>query len=145
MSSATEPLPSFDVPEGYASWWSLELRPWFRDIDYLGHLTASSYAVIYEEAVGTFVEAMWGTDAAYVVAHVAITYGREVRMGESPVRVHVRCEGAEGSRFSCAMVLIGPDGSPRSTARGYYSAWDMQARRSRELLNDERERLLRGR
>lgn len=145
MSNAPELAPRFEVPEGYASWWSLELRPWFRDIDYLGHVTASSYAVIYEEAAGTFVEAMWGTDAAYVVAHVAITYGREVRMGESPVRVHVRCDGAAGSRFSCAMVLVGPDDTPRSTAVGYYSAWDMQARRSRQLLTSEREGLMRGR
>jgi acyl-CoA thioesterase FadM len=145
MSNAPDWVPKFEVPDEYASWWSLELRPWFRDIDYLGHVTAPSYAVFYEEAVGTFVETMWGSDAAYVVAHVAITYGREVRMGESPVRVHVRCDGATGSRFSCAMVLAGPDGTPRSTARGYYSAWDMQARRSRKLLTDERESLLRGR
>jgi acyl-CoA thioesterase FadM len=139
------PAPRFEVPDGHSTWWSIELRPWFRDIDYLGHVTASSYGVIYEEATGAFVEEMWGTDAAYVVAHVAITYGREVRMGESPVRVHVRCDAAEGSRFTCSMVLVGPDGTPRSTARGFYSAWDMQARRSRQLLAGERAGLLRGR
>ena len=145
MPTASDPAPRFEVPEGHASWWSMELRPWFRDTDYLGHVTASSYAVFFEEATGAFVQQMWGTDAAYVVAHLAITYGREVRMGESPVRVHVRCDRAEGSRFACTMVLVGPDGTPRSTARGYYSAWDMEARRSRQLLEEEREGLLRGR
>lgn len=145
MPTVPNRAPRFQVPDGHTSWWSLELRPWFRDIDYLGHVTASSYSVIYEEAMGAFVETVWGTDAAYVVAHLSITYGREVRKGESPVRVHVRCDAAEGSRFACTMVLVGPDGSPRSTARGYYSAWDMGARRSRPLLDREREGLLRGR
>ena len=133
----------FRVPDDIASWWSVDLQPWWRDIDYLGHVTAAAYGTIYEESMARFVNERWGTsEAEYVVAHLAMSYLREIRMGETPIRVHVRCTSVEGSRFTCSMAITGPDGKVRNVARAQYAAWDSTARRSRVLSDRERTGLL---
>ena len=133
----------FAIPDNFGSWWSVELQPWWRDIDYLGHVTAAAYGTIYEEAMARFVNERWRTqDAEYVVAHLSMSYLREIRMGETPIRVHVRCTTAHRSRFTCSMVITGPDGEARNVARAQYAAWDSAARRSRRLSDPERVGLL---
>ncbi|WP_322723635.1 acyl-CoA thioesterase [Streptomyces spongiae] len=138
-----EPARRLTVPSGYEYWWSVELQPWWRDIDYLGHVTAAVYGTIYEEAMARFLSERWETgDADYVVAHLAMTYVREVRMSETPVRVFVRCEEARRSTFVSSLVIAGSDGAPRNVAHAEHAAWDRQLRRSRPLTPKERNGLL---
>lgn len=47
------------VPPDFESWWSRSISPWWRDIDYLGHVTAASYASIYEQVFGDFMVDAW--------------------------------------------------------------------------------------
>lgn len=127
-----------EVPSDYARWWSLSLQPWWRDHDYLGHVTAASYAVIVEEAVGRYLQDRWDRpDPTYVVAHLSISYLREIRMGDGPLNVFVSSRHAGGSRFECTSVIVAADGTPRSVAHGLYAGWDSARRGSRDLTEQE--------
>ena len=136
--------PRLVLPDDFRSWWSLELQPWWRDIDSVGHVTAPSYVVMFEETMARFVAHCWAEEPWYVVASLAVDYGREIRMDDTPVTVHVRCDAAEGTRFTCQMVMTAADGELRAAARGYYAGWDQQGRRSRPLTDREISGLLRS-
>ncbi|GAB7003212.1 hypothetical protein JCM18899A_06830 [Nocardioides sp. AN3] len=131
------------APAGYTEWWSMDLRLWWRDFDGYDHLTATAYPVIYAEAIGQFMAEVWGVpDPHFVVADLGVTYLREVRRADSPVRVHVGIARVGRSSFEAEIVLCAADGEVASVAETRYSAWDPDARRSRELTSAERSALL---
>lgn len=126
------------VPDDYGVWWSAPIQVRWRDLDELGHVTASCYALFVEEAVGSFMQAAWSRpDPTYVAAHVSISYLREIRLDDGPLRVFVSALSVDGSRFSCAVVIAAADGTPRAVARGDYSGWDPERRRARNLTGEE--------
>ncbi|GAB3857724.1 thioesterase family protein [Nocardioides maradonensis] len=127
------------VPAGYGSWWSTELRLWWRDFDAYGHLTATGYPVVYAEAFADYVSEAWNTaEPHFVVADLSVAYLREVRRRDSPVRVHVAIGRVGRASFEATMVLCSADGEVCSTARTRYAAWDPEERRSRPLTAEER-------
>lgn len=131
------------VPEGFRTWWSTERQLRWRDIDTLGHLTAASYADLCQEACGDFaVEAWADADASYVVARLDISYLREIRREESPVRLHARLSRIGRSGFGVTMVVCSAAGKVCSIAEGSYVAWDAVCRRSRAMTDAERTGLM---
>lgn len=130
------------VPLGYADWWAVDLRLWWRDFDGYDHLTATSYPAVYAEAIGQFMTELWDVpDPDFVVADLAVAYLREVRRADGPVRVHVGIEAVGRSTFEARMVLSDAAGEARSTAQMRYAAWDPVRRCSRELAAAERSSL----
>lgn len=133
-----------DRISGYRDWWSTDLRLWWRDFDSLGHLTASAYGVVYQEAFAGFVEQAWADpDPSFVVARMSIDYRREVRRDDSQVRVHVAVRRTGRASFETTMVLCSDGGRVFSTAETRNAAWDLERRCSRSLTEAEREGLLR--
>jgi acyl-CoA thioesterase FadM len=123
----------------FASWWSVDRQLWWRDFDYLGHFTAASYAVLYEEACGALLTEAWNVpEPSYVVARLDISYLREVRRDDSPVRVYVRPNRVGRSGFSVEMVVCSASGVVCSTAVASYVAWDRAGRTSRPMTEAER-------
>jgi acyl-CoA thioesterase FadM len=132
------------VPPDYESWWSRPISPWWRDIDYLGHVTAASYASIYEEVFGDFmVEAWQDPEPWYVVADLSISYLREIRMADVPLTVYVKVDEHGGSTIAATMVIAGTDSEPRSVARTRYVAWDREQRRKRPMTTTQLDGLAR--
>lgn len=133
-----------DPGPGYRDWWSIELRLWWRDFDALGHLTASAYSVIYQEAFAGLVEQAWeDSDPSYVVTRMSIDWHREVRRDNSPIRVFAAARSVGRSSFEASLVLCSADGQVCSTAETHNAAWDREHRRSRPLTDAERNGLLR--
>ena len=128
------PAESRTVPPGFESWWSRDIRPWWRDIDYLGHVTAASYASIYEEVFGGFMVEVWQEpEPSYVVADLSISYLREIRMADVPLTVHAHVDEYGESTISATMLIVGSDAVPRSIARARYVSWDREGRRRRPM------------
>ncbi|MEU1517542.1 acyl-CoA thioesterase [Streptomyces sp. NPDC005811] len=135
VNAANQP----DVPQGFKDWWSTTVEPWWRDFDYLGHVTAASYAAIYEQAFAEFVAERWHTsEPSYVVARLDITYLREIRPRNTPLRIHVSIGHTGRTSLTAAMVLCDVEGLPRSIARARYCAWDREQRTTRPLTTEER-------
>jgi acyl-CoA thioesterase FadM len=131
------------IPCGYADWWSMDLRLWWRDFDGYEHLTATAYPVIYAEAIGQFIADVWGVpDPHFVVADLGVSYLREVRRADGPVRVHVGIARVGRSSFEAEIVLCTARGEVASVAETRYFAWDPDGRRSRPLTSAERSALL---
>lgn len=126
------PLPDF------SSWWSHTVQPWWRDIDYLGHVTAASYAAIYEEVFGTFIVEVWqNPEPSYVVSKMSISYLREIRLAHTPLNVHVHIDEYGASDISATMVITDKESVPRSLARNHYVSWDREQRRRRPMTANE--------
>lgn len=133
-----------DRISGYHAWWSTDLRLWWRDFDSLGHLTASAYGVVYQEAFAGFMEQAWDDpDPSFVVARMNIEYRREIRRDDSEVRVHVAVRRTGRVSFETTLVLCSADGRVFSTAETRNAAWDREGRCSRPLTEAERRGLLR--
>lgn len=136
------PAESRIVPPDFTSWWSRDIQPWWRDIDPLGHVTAASYASIYEEVFGWFmVEAWQEPEPSYVVADLSIAYLREIRMTDTPLTVHARIHEYGVSTISATMVIVGDDAVPRSIAQARYVSWDREGRRRRPMTPGQLEGL----
>lgn len=131
------------APAGYDSWWSTERQLWWRDIDLFGHLTAGSYSAIYHDVFGDFATEVWqDPEASYVAARLAISYLHEIRLPESPVRVHVRVDRVGRSGFDATLVLCSSSGRVCSIAEASYAAWDPERRGARPMTSEERAALL---
>lgn len=138
MSSDQQDVETLATKAELERWWSYVIVPWWRDLDYLGHVTAASYASIYEEAFGRFMQERWATsEPSYVVAKLSITYVREVRMEHTPLTVKVCVQSSSSSSFSVSMVLVDVHGQVRSTAEARYVRWDGVNRCATPMSADE--------
>jgi len=123
--------------------WSMTVDVWARDVDYLGHLTAVAYPVVYEEAFYRFLAPRWGhSEPSFVNAELAVRYLHEVVLDASPITVSLRIEHVGTSSFRTAASITDALGTLCSTASTRYVAWDRAARRSRRLTDRERRALL---
>jgi acyl-CoA thioesterase FadM len=124
-----------------ATGWSGERQLWWRDFDSLGHVTASSYCVIYHDVFGDFMEEKWGPGASYVVRRIAIDHVHEIIRSDGPVRVRVEVTHVGRSSLRASMVMSTGSGVVASTAEGVYVAWDGERRGSRPITDAERRAL----
>lgn len=110
-----------------------------RDIDYLGHMTASSFPAVYEEAVFRFIRAAWADPSpCYVDASVDVRYHHEVRLTSSPLNVGLTVVGVGRSSFRIRSVMKDRAGRICSSVETRYVAWDLAARTPRPLTDRER-------
>lgn len=126
------------LPDGHARWWRTDRQLWWRDFDALGHLTAGSYGVLYQDAFADFALEAWGSlDVWYVVTRMDIHYLSEIRPQDSPVRAHVRVDDVGRSSFNVTIVLRTAAGRAASVAKCFFAAWDGESRKSRPLTTSE--------
>ena len=115
----------------------------WRDLDMLGHLNQAVYHEFLEEARAELFRAL-GPDTlvAFVLARVELDYRSEVRRDHGHVDVVARPVAVGRSSVTVAHDVVLPDGTLAASGQSVLVAWDMQARGSRPLSEDERERLL---
>jgi YbgC/YbaW family acyl-CoA thioester hydrolase len=115
------------------------------DFDALGHLNHAVYHVYLDEARDETLRNTVGDFNAWpnVVAHASIDYRREIALGgrEIVVRTQIAEVGRSSVRFE--QTIFTPDGELAAEAEAVLVAWDPPTRRSREITQEERQRLLR--
>lgn len=129
---------AFQFPKDFDQYWSTDIDLPSESIDYLGHVTATFYAQIFEEAGLRFLVKIWETpDPSYVNAQVHIHYRREILIQDSPVRVFVSVSDVGQTYFDLTMVIADKNGIGRSATFNHYVAWDRDARQRRDLTESE--------
>lgn len=118
--------------------WSTTTQLRFRDFDYLGHMTATSYLALIEEARVAWLA---GTDPdghpAYVVAQQTITFHREILPKDGPVTIEISGQVLSNSRFQVTETITGSGGTQHATSSALLVAWDRDRRRPRTFSSDE--------
>jgi acyl-CoA thioester hydrolase len=116
----------------------------WHDFDALGHLNHAAYHVYLDEARDDVLCQTVGDFSAWpnVLVHASIDYVREIRVGAREVVIRTRIVDVGRSSVRFEQELCAPDGEPAATAAAVLVAWDANARRSREIGEDERARLL---
>jgi len=111
----------------------------WRDLDLLGHLNQSVYHELLEEARGELYERLSdGPMTAFVLARIELDYHREVRREDGPVEVVARVAAVGRSSVTLEHELRRADGELAATGKAVLVAFDSEARRSRELTEEER-------
>jgi acyl-CoA thioester hydrolase len=114
------------------------------DFDALGHLNHAIYHVYLDEARDEALRSTVGDFNAWpnVVVHASIDYRREIALGvrEIVVRTQIAEVGRSSVRFH--QTISTPDGEISAEAEAVLVAWDPETRRSREITQEERQRLL---
>lgn len=117
-----------------------ELR--FRDFDYLGHMTATSYLALLEEArVEWLAPASQGRLPSYVVATQELAFLAEVRPSDGPVQITITPELVSKHRYRVHEQILGTRGTLHATSDAVLVAWDSEHRRPRDLTPTERDLL----
>ena len=118
--------------------WATTVRLRFRDFDYLGHMTATAYLALVEEAR---VEWLKDTDAdgqpAYVVALQTLEFHKEVLPTDGPLSITISGRVVSRSRFEVDEQIWGSRGHLHATSRATLVAWDRVRRRPRLLTDAE--------
>ena len=113
------------------------------DFDALGHLNHAVYHVYLDEARDAALRGTVGDFDAWpnVVVRASIDYRREVALGvrEVVVRTEIAEVGRSSVRFE--QTIVTPDGELAAEAEAVLVAWDPETRRSREITQEERQRL----
>lgn len=119
--------------------WHTTFHLRFRDFDYLGHMTATSYLAFFEEArVAWFTEGTGVRQPAYVVARQEIDFEREVLPGDGPLTLTIEPIGRGARRVDVREELRGADGTLRARSTATLVMWDREARRPRAVSDAER-------
>jgi len=120
-------------------------RPWttstalrFRDFDYLGHMTATSYLALVEEARVDWLSADASDLPSYVVAEQNLVFRREVLRTDGPLSIAVTGRIVSADRFEVEEQITGSTGHVHATSRAVLVAWDRDRRRPRDLTDRER-------
>jgi acyl-CoA thioester hydrolase len=113
----------------------------WRDLDLLGHLNQAVYHELLEEGRGGLFARLEGEGFPFVLAHVELDYRSEVRKDHGHVDVVTRVERVGRTSVTIAERIELPDGTVAAEGRSVLVAWDIDARRSRELSAAEREAL----
>lgn len=122
--------------------WSKNTELRFRDFDYLGHMTATSYLALLEEArVDWLAQATADQHPSYVVATQELTFLAEILPSDGPVRITITPELLTDHRYLVHEQIIGSGGTLHATSRALLVAWDREHRRPRVLTQTERDLL----
>ena len=113
------------------------------DFDALGHLNHAVYHVYLDEARDEALRNTVGDFNAWpnVVVHASIDYRREVALGVREIVVHTRIAEVGRSSVRFEQAIVTPDGELAAEAEAVLVAWDPETRRSREITQEERQRL----
>lgn len=111
----------------------------FRDLDYLGHVTAAEYLAIFEEARAAWLSQCFNTSfPTYVVARQEIDFERELRMHEGPIMVSIELARIGARSLQVEETLESRGGTVHARSRATLVMWNPEERRSRELTEAER-------
>jgi acyl-CoA thioester hydrolase len=113
----------------------------WRDLDMLGHLNQAVYHELLEEGRGALFGSLGDHSFPFVLAHVDLDYRAEVRKDHGSVEVVSRVEKLGRTSVTIQQRIELPDGTVAAEGGSVLVAWDMDARRSRELSAAEREAL----
>jgi acyl-CoA thioester hydrolase len=115
------------------------------DFDALGHLNQAVYHVYLDEARDDALRQTVGDFSAWpnVVVHTSIDYRREIALGVREIVVSTEIVEVGRSKARFKQTVSTPDGEIAAEAEAVLVAWDPEARRSREITQTERERLMR--
>ena len=110
------------------------------DIDALGHVNNALYLVFLDEGRDEWIGRALGRGAGWpnVTAHVSLDFRHEVVLADEEVIVHTELEALGRSSVTVRQEIRTPSGVVAASARTVVVAWDQQARRSRELTEEER-------
>lgn len=113
------------------------------DFDALGHLNHAVYHVYLDEARDEALRNTVGDFDAWpnVVVHASIDYRREVALGVREIIVHTQIAEIGRSSVRFEQTIAMPDGELAAEAEAVLVAWDPETRRSREITQEERQRL----
>jgi acyl-CoA thioester hydrolase len=113
------------------------------DFDALGHLNHAVYHVYLDEARDAALRGTVGDFDAWpnVVVRASIDYRREVALGVREVVVHTQIAEVGRSSVRFEQTIVTPDGELAAEAEAVLVAWDPETRRSREITQEERQRL----
>ena len=108
----------------------------WRDLDPLGHLNQAVYHELLEEGRG----ALLARERAFpfVIAHIELDYRAEVRKDHDAVDVVTQVARLGRTSVTLEERIEHLDGTVAAEGRSVLVAWDMRARESRELSEDER-------
>lgn len=119
--------------------WSTRIALRCADFDYLGHMTATAYLGIVEEArVTWFMEGTVAAQPSYVVARQELVFRREILPGDGPLTVSIGATSITRDRFEVHEALSSASGHLHATSTATLVAWDREHRRPRPLSPDER-------
>jgi acyl-CoA thioester hydrolase len=113
------------------------------DFDALGHLNHAVYHVYLDEARDAALRGTVGDFDAWpnVVVRASIDYRREVALGVREIVVHTQIAEVGRSSVRFEQTIVTPDGELAAEAEAVLVAWDPETRRSREITQEERQRL----
>jgi Predicted thioesterase len=113
------------------------------DFDALGHLNHAVYHVYLDEARDEALRNTVGDFDAWpnVVVHASIDYRREIALGVREIVVRTRITEVGRSSVRFEQTIVTPDGELAAEAEAVLVAWNPETRRSREITQEERQRL----
>ena len=113
------------------------------DFDALGHLNHAVYHVYLDEARDEALRNTVGDFDAWpnVVVHASIDYRREIELGVREIIVHTQIAEVGRSSVRFEQTIVTPDGELAAEAEAVLVAWNPETRRSREITQEERQRL----
>ncbi len=118
----------------------------FRDLDYLGHVTAAEYLAMFEEGRAAWLSDCFQTPfPTYVVARQEIDFDRELRMNQGPVSLSIELVRVGTKSLAVSEMLQSRDGNVHARSSATLVMWNPQDRCSRELTAAERAALDRAR
>jgi acyl-CoA thioester hydrolase len=119
--------------------WQRQISLRFRDLDYLGHVTAAEYLAIFEEGRAAWLSERFQIPLPiYVVARQEIDFDREVRLEDGPITVSIYLVRVGISSVQISETLCSRVGAVHARSRATLVMWDVDARSSRELTAAER-------
>jgi acyl-CoA thioester hydrolase len=142
-SPASEPAARANRPASEKLDWQHPLTLRFRDLDYLGHVTAAEYLAMFEEGRAAWLSHKFETPyPTYVVARQEIDFDRELRMHEGPVVLSIQLVGMGAKSLHISETLESRAGTVHARSRATLVMWDPDTRRSREFTEAERAALV---
>lgn len=121
----------------------IEIR--WRDLDPLGHVNQAVYHTFVEEIADDWLRRVLGLDEGrvwdYVLARSAIDYRSELRLADRAVIGTCRVLRMGTSSVTLRCDLHAEDGRLSAEVESVIVTWDLEARRSRPITDDERARL----
>jgi acyl-CoA thioester hydrolase len=119
--------------------WERALQLRYGDLDYLGHVTAAAYLMLFEEARARWMaETLEVRFPVYVVANQRIGYLREVLLEDSPITISVTPVALGASSVEIAETLVTAAGELKARSEATLVMWDAERRGSRPLTGAER-------
>ena len=119
--------------------WSTVMHLQYRDLDYLGHVTASAYLALFEEARTEWMSpASEGGVPTYVVARQLIDYRRELLIVDGPVTLTIAVERIGKRSVDLQEALMTSSGELRTVSAATLVMWNRDRRRSRPISSAER-------